>query len=243
MIVSLVYPSKTHLCYLVIVNCIRIPDRISHRSAYCSRSNRSFKVSRADGHLSTTPPPPLSSVYSSSFPAISLVLYLGILIVFSVEIYMRMSTDLLPTPAKSHYIFNLRDLSKCIQGKIPIINTSAYMHGLKREEALGKNIMFPINVCQCHLEKRCCGNKICFLGRIIAKAFCLHKQSFHTFPSFPRNWSIMIWKGMEGFLPALITFCRVLVWLSQWLYSCYCNSHYYISNYCSVWCVAISLCL
>ena len=41
----------------------------------------------------------------------------GILFIFSVEIYMRMSTDLLPTPAKSHYIFNLRDLSKCVQGK------------------------------------------------------------------------------------------------------------------------------
>ncbi len=40
-----------------------------------------------------------------------------ILFIFSVEIYMRMSTDLLPTPAKSHYIFNLRDLSKCVQGK------------------------------------------------------------------------------------------------------------------------------
>ena len=34
----------------------------------------------------------------------------------SVEIYSRMSTDLLPTPDKSHYIFNLRDLSKLVQG-------------------------------------------------------------------------------------------------------------------------------
>ena len=34
----------------------------------------------------------------------------------AVEIYFRMSTDLLPTPAKAHYIFNLRDLSKLVQG-------------------------------------------------------------------------------------------------------------------------------
>lgn len=34
----------------------------------------------------------------------------------AVEIYNRMSVDLLPTPAKSHYVFNLRDLSKCVQG-------------------------------------------------------------------------------------------------------------------------------
>ncbi|KAG5888365.1 hypothetical protein JTB14_033502 [Gonioctena quinquepunctata] len=36
----------------------------------------------------------------------------------AVEIYERIARDLLPTPTKSHYIFNLRDLSKCIQGII-----------------------------------------------------------------------------------------------------------------------------
>ena len=34
----------------------------------------------------------------------------------TVEIYDRIALDLLPTPEKSHYVFNLRDLSKCIQG-------------------------------------------------------------------------------------------------------------------------------
>lgn len=34
----------------------------------------------------------------------------------AVEIYQRIAEDLLPTPTKSHYVFNLRDLSKCIQG-------------------------------------------------------------------------------------------------------------------------------
>ena len=46
-------------------------------------------------------------------------------LLFSVEIYGRMSTDLLPTPAKSHYIFNLRDLSKCIQGSVNHLNSSS----------------------------------------------------------------------------------------------------------------------
>ena len=42
----------------------------------------------------------------------------------AVEIYGRMSTELLPTPAKSHYVFNLRDLSKCVQGILQVKSES-----------------------------------------------------------------------------------------------------------------------
>lgn len=43
----------------------------------------------------------------------------------AVTLYERISQELLPTPTKSHYIFNLRDLSKCIQGVLQA-DTSTY---------------------------------------------------------------------------------------------------------------------
>lgn len=42
----------------------------------------------------------------------------------SVEIYNKIALDLLPTPEKSHYVFNLRDLSKCVQGMLQADSSS-----------------------------------------------------------------------------------------------------------------------
>ena len=38
------------------------------------------------------------------------------LVAATLDIYLRCQSELLPTPAKSHYTFNLRDVSKVVQG-------------------------------------------------------------------------------------------------------------------------------
>ena len=38
------------------------------------------------------------------------------LVMSSIEVYKTVCASLLPTPSKSHYTFNLRDLSKIFQG-------------------------------------------------------------------------------------------------------------------------------
>ena len=42
--------------------------------------------------------------------------YCNTLVTTCIEVYNVLTTQLLPTPAKSHYTFNLRDLSKIFQG-------------------------------------------------------------------------------------------------------------------------------
>lgn len=46
----------------------------------------------------------------------------------SIEVYLRVSQELLPTPARAHYTFNLRDLSKVFQGILMIKARQVGLH-------------------------------------------------------------------------------------------------------------------
>jgi dynein heavy chain len=42
----------------------------------------------------------------------------------TIEVYEAVTTQLLPTPSKSHYVFNLRDMSKIFQGLLQVSSDS-----------------------------------------------------------------------------------------------------------------------
>lgn len=46
----------------------------------------------------------------------------------AISVYDRIAQELLPTPDKSHYVFNLRDLSKCIQGILQADSSNYNVH-------------------------------------------------------------------------------------------------------------------
>ena len=49
----------------------------------------------------------------------------------SIEVYLRVSQELLPTPARAHYTFNLRDLSRVFQGILMIKARQVGLHTLQ----------------------------------------------------------------------------------------------------------------
>lgn len=73
-----------------------------------------------------------SSILENRFDAFTeLKTYVDVLVKATVETYVKVSTDLLPIPSKSHYLFNMRDLSKVFQGIY-----GAYLESLTCKEHL-----------------------------------------------------------------------------------------------------------
>ncbi|TPP50205.1 Dynein heavy chain and region D6 of dynein motor family protein [Leishmania donovani] len=64
-------------------------------------------------------------------PYIDLKGYVDAIVRATIEVYMKVSTDLLPIPSKSHYLFTLRDLSKVFQGIY-----GCYLEGITSKEHL-----------------------------------------------------------------------------------------------------------
>ena len=76
----------------------------------------------------------------------------------AVEIYSRMSAELLPTPTKSHYVFNLRDLSKCIQGILQVRHVDAKRWSLRESRSSRSNprvSLIGMDWCACSSTRRC----------------------------------------------------------------------------------------
>ncbi|KAG5504460.1 hypothetical protein JKF63_04912 [Porcisia hertigi] len=73
-----------------------------------------------------------SSILGHRFaPYADLKGYVDSIVRATIEVYIKVSTDLLPIPSKSHYLFSLRDLSKVFQGIY-----GCYLEGITGKEQL-----------------------------------------------------------------------------------------------------------
>ena len=65
-----------------------------------------------------------------------------------IDVYNTITTQLLPTPAKSHYTFNLRDLSKVFQGMLMAeptkIDVSRSVYVLRKKIGHSETVMVGI---------------------------------------------------------------------------------------------------
>jgi len=74
----------------------------------------------------------------------------------TVDIYQAIKRDLLPTPAKNHYTYNMRDLSKVFQG-IAMVGV-----GVDTPEKMTRCASLPVKFCShaqlnsYRAESRCC---------------------------------------------------------------------------------------
>jgi hypothetical protein len=67
------------------------------------------------------------SAWLSSFPEAESTV--SKLVSATIGVYTTITTELLPTPAKSHYTFNLRDLSKVFQGMLMAVASKLKVRG------------------------------------------------------------------------------------------------------------------